>query len=437
MLKRINVWLAMALIYWGSVSCIYELPQWTPDGQKIVLGCLYNNEKGNEQYQFFLLDLSSGKAQQLTQFTSDKNGICPSLSPDGKKIAFYYRDEETMGENQIELRVMDLGGSESKKVVDLQREDGKFVYASDFWSPDGKWIVFESLDPTGEKSRIFMTDLEGRKKNLTEGFFAILPSWSPDSSKIACLEVDPAKPDIYNLLVIDVNDLSKKVLARGVSMPRKHRKEVRGFMVPAWSPDGNKIAFVSGRQITIFNLTSQESRKITRGKSFKLYPRWSPKGDQIVFMKVKVFKEEPAYGDSSSEICLIHSDGSDAKVLTTFKGEAYLPQWSPSGDRVAFLFARRGEVSFLLGVVDLEGKVVFYPLNGFQKNGLASYYLSLDTEEDSGARHAQARELLDEVLKDDLKTQWAEEADKILSSMKEEEISQLDVAGTAKEDTQK
>ena len=52
------------------------------------------------------------------------------------------------------------------------------------WSPDGKWIAFDSVTPSG--SQIFLIDAEGRNlRAITQGrYLNVVPSWSRDGKAI-------------------------------------------------------------------------------------------------------------------------------------------------------------------------------------------------------------------------------------------------------------
>src|SRR5574341_379945 len=136
-MKKLALVAGVFLIYGVNTSCIYETPYWTPDGKKLLFGALFQNPKGEDEYQFFLLDITSGKSEQISQFLPEKSGVYPTLSPDGTKIAYYYHDEE-MPEDKMELRVMNISGSDPKKIMDLAKEKERYHYTTNPWSPKGQ-----------------------------------------------------------------------------------------------------------------------------------------------------------------------------------------------------------------------------------------------------------------------------------------------------------
>lgn len=422
--NNIALFISSCVLCVACASCIYEAPQWSPDGKKIVCGVWFQDEKDEEQYQFFRVDPATGRSEQLTQFVHDKSGVFPSLSPDGTKLAFHYREEDLMPEDRMELRVMDLASGQTRKVLEQTKEEDKFYYTFSPWSPDGGRLCVQNFNPERARYELIVKDLEGGQKIVSAENSLRLPSWSPDGSRLACVL---EKEGRYDIMLYHVSDFSQHTARSNIALPALHTKDLINFLAPAWSPDGKKIAFVEGKQISILTLATDDVRVLTRGKGFKIWPRWSPDGAKILFMKVRFKKKEPLYGDSLSELLIMDEQGKDARKLTNLRGEAYLPQWSPDGTRIAFLFAWGDLVSFLPGIVDLEGKVQFLPVNGHQRIGLALYCLERRKGEFD---RAFAEKLLNGVVEEWPESKWAQEAKKILDG-----LSEADAAERPEEDS--
>ncbi|HTJ74739.1 MAG TPA: LpqB family beta-propeller domain-containing protein [Acidimicrobiales bacterium] len=109
---------------------------------------------------------------------------------------------------------------------------------------------------------------------------------------------------------------------------------------PAWSPDGNRIAFESladnKRSIWIMQADGQGLRRLTdaNGPAADSSPAWSPDGTRIAFASDR---------DGNSEIYVIGTDGSLATRLTSNTGNDGFPAWSPDGSRIAFVSDRDGQ----------------------------------------------------------------------------------------------
>jgi len=105
---------------------------------------------------------------------------------------------------------------------------------------------------------------------------------------------------------------------------------------PAWSADGEKIAFASDRaagnfDIYVMNKDASGLIRITTHPGFDVEPAWSPDGSRLAFESER---------DGSIEIFLVNADGSGLTQLTDDTGgltDASIPTWSPDGSRLAFI----------------------------------------------------------------------------------------------------
>jgi Tol biopolymer transport system component len=102
---------------------------------------------------------------------------------------------------------------------------------------------------------------------------------------------------------------------------------------PAWSPDGNRIAFSSERdgnaEIYVMTADGAGVTRLTNSSAADTDPAWSPDAKRIVFMSRR---------NGRGELFTMNADGSNQKPLVSMeRGDAVDPRWSPEGSRIAFV----------------------------------------------------------------------------------------------------
>lgn len=104
---------------------------------------------------------------------------------------------------------------------------------------------------------------------------------------------------------------------------------------PAWSPDGERIAYVSQQdgnaEIYVMRADGSERKRLTDRPGSDEAPSWSPDGQRILFTSES--------GDDTFDLFLMDADGSDVQRLTD-DGQSGDGSFSPDGKRIVFWSGR-------------------------------------------------------------------------------------------------
>ncbi|BCX88453.1 TolB protein [Methylomarinovum tepidoasis] len=158
------------------------------------------------------------------------------------------------------------------------------------------------------------------------------PAWSPDGQQIAYVSFERRRPAIY-----------VQTLATGA------REKIAAFPgingAPAWSPDGGRLALTLSKDgspdIYVLDLASRRLRRLTHSFAIDTEPAWSPDGKRLVFTSDR---------GGSPQIYTIPAGGGAVRRLTFQGNYNARATFSPDGGKLALVHGGQG---YRIAVLDL------------------------------------------------------------------------------------
>ncbi len=253
----------------------------------------------------------------------------PAWSPDGSQIAYWSGVLDTSDEVggpwvwiAWGIFVMHADGSSRRQLANL---DSRCLS----WSPSGDEIVFSTSEGGIGIIGVYGGNLQFviPEEPGSGGRASDWPSYSPDGTKILFSKILTSESDgitYWQILLSDVD---------GTDVTRLSPDNVNDFQ-PAWSPDGDRIAFSSDRdgdnEIYVMNAAGSGVVRLTDDTDDDSCPVWSPDGSRIAFISTGNYWSYKSY-----EVYVMNSDGSNVVRLTNNSIKEVNLSWSPDGTTLA------------------------------------------------------------------------------------------------------
>ncbi len=232
-------------------------------------------------------------------------------------------------------------------------------------------IAFIAVDGTPPKQqyKLIVADADGENQRVVANSPEPLmsPAWSPDGQSLAYVSFENKQSEIY-----------VQTLSTGQRRRVSARAGING--APAWSPDGSTLALTLSRRdgdldVYTLNLASQMLTRMTFDPSIDTEPSWSTDGRKLYFNSDRA---------GSPQIYEVDVSNPNRATRVTFEGGYNArPRVSPDGRQLAVVYSDRG--NFRIATVDLASKAVQVLSQGrqdespsFAPNGATLIYATQD-----------------------------------------------------------
>ncbi len=285
--------------------------------------------------------------------------VAPSLSPDGKLIAYISTGSLLRAEVFLDLYLADATTGKrlkrlTKSTLDPEFEELRYAYSQGAFSPDGRYFAFTAQRKGKDVLYIYDIRRERVARRLDTPLQAMLgPSWSPDGRKLVFSGAQGGTSDLY------VIDADGKNLTRLTEDPY-------GDLQPQWSPDGRFIVFTSERgpqtdlaelrfgkwRIAVHDLETKQTGVLPAQDGKNLNPMWAPDGQSVAYISDRT---------GIPQLFLYDLNDLEHYQLTRFVGgiisvteSSPAMSWARQADKLAFTYHDDGDFT-IWSVVNPRG----------------------------------------------------------------------------------
>jgi Tol biopolymer transport system component len=242
---------------------------WAPNGKSIAF---LSRRHGDEQPDIYLMNPDGSDVRRVFDDTSIRGGSF-AWSPDSRKLAVSTISQWSAGlpSPKEELRVVNIETKEellhlsdgrTRFNLDWSHDSSKLVYLSDY-------VVYQNIPVY---TKLYVLDIHTGQETLIANLEAISnPRWSPVEDVIAFAGGTSEEMNVY---LIKSDGTNLRQLTDG------------GFYsVGSWSPDGDRLALTAigdnlqDSEIYTLDTESKSLEQVTENNVFDAYPMWVELGD--------------------------------------------------------------------------------------------------------------------------------------------------------------
>jgi dipeptidyl aminopeptidase/acylaminoacyl peptidase len=255
----------------------------------------------------------------------------PQLSPDAKWVTYTVKTallKEDKNEERIWM-VPAAGGT----ALALTAEHASSSHAR--WSPDGKLIAFLSAREEGKTQVWLLNRQGGEAERLTDTPQDVEDfAWSPDSRQLVLILRDASPEEL---------DEAKDKAAKGSDSSEKDKKSKtqKPWVIDRLQFKLDEVGYLDRRRthLYVFDLAAKSLTQITSGDFDDSEPAWSPDGQSLAFTSNRSAPDPDATYDQNIWVVAAHNSDMGAHLIqvTTNPGADNSPTWSPDGKWIAYV----------------------------------------------------------------------------------------------------
>lgn len=273
-------------------------PAWSPDGSRIA----YSTDATTDGTSVLVIATLRGPIRRIA--SSDGNLSDPVWSPNGRLLAFVLIEN---GDTRNVTTFAGIVGADGRGMRILGANVGEIPPS---WAPDSSRLTF-----SGTAGIRIASARGGRSRLVADGSW---PAWSPRGTKIAFAST-------RGIEVVRPDGGGRQLIAA-----------VKSGAHVTWSPRGRTIAFdqldYDSTRSAVYEANPDGSgmRRMTKTALVAALPAWSPDGRRIAFVAFTSADFQPVSANGGP-IYVMHSDGTALVRITPGSNTDTEPVWRPRG----------------------------------------------------------------------------------------------------------